>query len=74
MNEYAFLKATKPPVSKGISRSAKIQWHGLNMNAHADTGYIVDGRNFYVTADGTLRAVDFPVLFDGSHTGTPLAL
>jgi hypothetical protein len=43
------------------------------MNAHADTGYIVDGRNFYVTADGTLRAVDVPVLFDDSHTGTPLA-
>ena len=60
MNEYAFLKATKPSVSKGISRSAKVQWHGLNMNAHADTGYIVDGRNFYVTADGTLRAVDVP--------------
>lgn len=73
MNEYAFLKATKPSVSKGISRSAKVQWHGLNMNAHADTGYIVDGRNFYVTADGTLRAVDKPVLFDGEHTGTPLA-
>lgn len=74
MNEYAFLKATKPSVSKGISRSAKVQWHGLNMNAHADTGYIVDGRNFYVTADGTLRAVDVPALFDDAHLGTPLAL
>lgn len=74
MNEYAFLKATKPSVSKGISRSAKIQWHGLNMNAHADTGYIVDGRNFYITADGTLRAVDEPALFDDAHLGTPLAL
>ena len=73
MSEYAFLKATKPPVSKSVSRSAKVQWYGLNMNAHADTGFIVDGRNFYVTADGTLRAVDVPVLFDDSHTGTPLA-
>ena len=60
MSEYAFLKATKPPVSKSVSRSAKVQWYGLNMNAHADSGYIVDGENFYVTADGTLRAVDVP--------------
>lgn len=74
MSEYAFLKATKPPVSKSVSRSAKVQWYGLNMNAHADSGYIVDGENFYVTADGTLRAVDVPELFDGAHLGTPLAL
>ena len=60
MSEYAFLKATKPPVSKSVGRSVKVQWHGLNMNAHADSGYIVDGENFYVTADGTLRAVDVP--------------
>lgn len=60
MSEYAFLKATKPPVSKSVGRSVKVQWHGLNMNAHADTGFVVDGENFYVTADGTLRAVDVP--------------
>lgn len=74
MSEYAFLKATKPPVSKSIGKSVKVQWHGLNMNAHADTGFVVDGENFYVTADGTLRAVDVPELFDDAHTGTPLAL
>lgn len=71
--EYSFLKSTKPPVSKPIGKSVKVQWYGLNHNANADSGYIVDGRNFYVTADGTLRAIDVPEQFDGVHPGTPLA-
>ena len=70
---YTFLSEPLPSASKEKQRLAKVQWYGLNLKASADSGYISSGKNFYVTTDGTLRAVDTPVSFDESHKGEPLA-
>lgn len=69
---YTFLSEPLPSASKQKQRLAKVQWYGLNFKSGADSGYISDGKNFYITTDGTLRAVDVPEAF-ASIGGTPLA-
>lgn len=70
---YTFLSEPLPSASKEKQRLAKVQWYGLNLKASADSGYISSGKNFYVTTDGTLRAVDVPTALDNIPSGDPLA-